>query len=437
MKIILLCNIESVFVKTTSDHIDAFELYSDHNVIKFDINILNHSTPSLSMFDCIVLHHSVVLAQLFEQHGKIAERIERFKGPKAVFIQDEMRWVDKTCEVMRDLDITTVFTVTTPDVTRKIYRDSWFDKVRFAHVLTGYVPDSLTRQEVPPYAKRPIDISYRARKLPGWCGSFSRLKYLIGDRVLSDPRAQELVCDISCKEEDRIYGDEWTRFIANSKAMLGVESGSSFIDFSGSVAHAIDHFELMHPDADFEEVRDRFLEGRDGDIVIKAISPRCFEAAALRTLMVMYEGEYSGILEAGKHYVVLSLDHSNMDEVISVIRDEAEAQKYIDAAYRDIALSGKWSYQAMILEFDEVISGELERQGLSPQENEDFEEIQMIARKSWRKAILWSRAIKVYGYVIILGKMFVVWLPNSVQKRMTDSFVILVGAIKKLLIRCL
>ena len=53
---------------------------------------------------------------------------------------------------------------------------------------------------------------------------------------------------------------------------------------------------------------------------MNVISPRCFEAAALRTLMVMYEGEYAGILEAGRHYVELKRDHSNIDEVVSAIR---------------------------------------------------------------------------------------------------------------------
>ena len=38
---------------------------------------------------------------------------------------------------------------------------------------------------------------------------------------------------ISNGEEDRIYGEDWHRFIANCKGMLGVEAGTSIFDIDG------------------------------------------------------------------------------------------------------------------------------------------------------------------------------------------------------------
>ena len=131
---------------------------------------------------------------------------------------------------------------------------------------------------------------------------------------------------------------------------------AGFVDYTGEVYQAIDEFERANPTATFEEINDRFLEGRDGQIVIHVISPRCFEAAALRTLMILYPGEYSGVLEPGRHYVELRHDHSNMDEVMAVVLDPDRAAKIIERAYTEVAVSGRWSFKTFIQDhFDKVI----------------------------------------------------------------------------------
>ena len=245
----------------------------------------------------------------------LLEKLKSFSGLKVLFIQDEMRWVNDTSSKNKELNIKTLFTVLNKDVIRKIYTDSWFDDVRFEQTLTGFVPEDLLDIPLKPYEERQIDVSYRARKLPAWCGSFAQEKWKIGERFESDAIKYGLKCDISCKESDRIYGSNWIKFLQNSKSTLGVESGSSFIDFSGQVSPLVDEYEKNNPDATFEEVSERFLENRDGEIIIHVISPRCFEAAALKTLMIMYEGDYSGVLIKGKHYLALKRDHSNMNEL--------------------------------------------------------------------------------------------------------------------------
>src|SRR3546814_13589577 len=104
------------------------------------------------------------------------------------------------------------------------------DRVRFEQTLTGFVPEDLTKVAVPAYQDRSIDVSYRARRLPGWCGTFGQEKWLIGARFAGDAASYGLKCDISTTERDRIYGQKWIELIANSTATLGTESGASFID---------------------------------------------------------------------------------------------------------------------------------------------------------------------------------------------------------------
>ncbi len=353
--VLLLCCENARHIGTVEDHISAFHKFSRHNFHSLDSYITSRLDLNLELFDAIVFHYSIVIAMDSYLPPAFAQRLAQFKGHKILYIQDEYRWVDQTSDAIHWLGIGVIFTVVNKDVVRRIYRDPCFDSIRFEHTLTGFVPEELLSAQVPEYEKRPIDVSYRARKLPFWCGSLGQQKWQIGARFLKDAEPLGLKCDIAMSETSRIYGQAWIDFIANSKAVLGTESGVSFIDYTGDVLNAIDSHVEAHPEAAFEEVRDMFLEGRDGEVAIHVISPRCFEAAALRTLMILYPGDYSGILKPWQHYVLLEPDHSNIEEVVRTLRDTEKAREIIDNAYREIACSDKWSFATMVRHFDQVL----------------------------------------------------------------------------------
>ncbi len=356
LRILLLCWQAARHTGTVAEHVGSFEKYSRHDVVVFDSQVSSELDLDLELFDVIVLHYSLVISMPVYLPPAFFQNLGRTRALKVLFIQDEYRWVDRIADAIRSLGIDVVFTVVNKDAAPKIYRHPWLQKVRFEFTLTGFVPEALIHRKVPPYARRPIDISYRARKLPAWCGSSGLQKWRIGERVKSDASRFGLKVDIASAEASRIYGEAWVAFVANSKAVLGTESGSSFIDYTGGVHEAIAQYEQAHPAATFEEIRDRFLEGRDGQTAIRVISPRCFEAAALRTLMIMYPGEYSGALEAGRHYVPLLPDHSNMAEVVAALRDPERAGAIIDNAYREVACSPRWSFKEFIRHFDRVVA---------------------------------------------------------------------------------
>lgn len=356
--ILLLCAEAARHTGTVDAHIHAFEAYSNHNVVTLDASVAGQLDIDLSMFDAVVFHYSVIIADPRYIAPGLAEKLAQFHGPKILFIQDEFRWVDRTANAAKALGVSIVYTVVNQDVIRKIYRDPYFDNVRFEQTLTGFVPEELLAYDVPAYKDRKLDIAYRARKLPGWCGGFAQQKWKIGERVAHDSAEYGLTCDIAMSEASRIYGKKWIEFMANSRATLGTESGASFVDFTGLVHQEIDTYEAKNPSVDFEEVREKFLEGRDGDIVIHVISPRVFEAAALKTLMIMYPGEYSSIIQPGRHYVELLPDHSNYEEVVAILNDPQKSGAIIENAYREIACSPKWTHRAFIEGFDTVLEQE-------------------------------------------------------------------------------
>lgn len=358
---VMLYATSAELIGTVADHLDSFSKYSKYETIKIDSRVADNELFGFEGFASIVIHYSVVISSKNYISKKLRDKIRKFNGPKVLFIQDEMRWVERTVDSIIDLGIDCVFSVIDKETREFVYQDKRLKGVRFETTLTGFVPEHLTRLETPNYRERLIDIGYRARKLPACYGSFAQEKWQIGRKFLSDSKKFGLECDISTEESDRHYGQDWIKFLSNCKATLGVESGSSFIDYSGKVFPQVMKYEADHPEASFREVADLFLEGRDGQTTIRAISPRCFEAAALRTLMIMYEGSYSGVLNAGEHYVKLERDHSNMEEVVAILKDHGRAQEIISHTYQDVACSGKWSLKSFIRHFDDVLSEEIKK----------------------------------------------------------------------------
>lgn len=272
-----------------------------------------------------------------------------------MFIQDEYRFINRTVAAIRDLGIDLLFTCVPEPEIDKVYSPQALPRPVRVNVLTGYVPPTLALRAVPVPADRPIDIGYRGRRLPAHLGRLSQEKSMIGEHVAAEAPRYGLVTDISCREEDRIYGEEWINFISRCKAMLGVESGASVFDFTGEIERQVTDHLRREPDVSYETLERLYLGAHEGKIRLNQISPRCFEAAALRTLMILYEGEYSGILKPWHHYVPLKKDHSNMADVVAVLRDPEQIAKITERAYREVALDARYSYASAVAQVDDAI----------------------------------------------------------------------------------
>jgi hypothetical protein len=77
-----------------------------------------------------------------------------------------------------------------------------------------------------------------------------------------------------------------------------------------------------------------------------------FEAAAMRTAMVLIRGRYSGLLEPDEHYIALEPDYSNLDYVLERINDVPALEGMVDRAYRDLIATDAYSYRAYIQRID-------------------------------------------------------------------------------------
>lgn len=356
LQLLLLCDFPKTTASTIIDHILGLERFSTHSITIFNSRGDGAAIIDLDRFDGVIIHYSLVACMDTYVGPNLRTAIRRFSGLKAAFVQDDYRWIDDTVDAMRDLGIHILFGLVPPEIIDQVYAPERLPGVLRETVLTGYVPFDLTKRAVLPLEQRPLDVGYRARKVPAWLGSFAQEKWRISERFGKDAVQYRLNCDFSNREEDRLYGERWIEFISNCKAVLGTESGASICDFTGEIQRKVDAHVAVHPDADFETLRDLYFKDEDGRIVLSVISPRCFEAAALRTLMILYDGHYSGRLKPWRHYVPLKKDHSNMAEVVEVLRDQERAQAIVDRAFQEVALNPENSFAAMVRQVDDTIN---------------------------------------------------------------------------------
>ncbi len=357
-RILLLCDDRRGSANTILDHIEAFRRFSRHEVRNFNTKAMGRSFAlDLDEFDVVVIHYSVVLSDPHYVSPHFRDKLRRFKGLKVEFIQDDYRWVDQATTAARDIGLDVLFTIAPEPAAGQLY-DERLPGVKRVETLTGYVPDSLVGRPIRPLRDRAIDVGYRARDLPFWFGVLSREKAGIGQRFVELAPRYGLKCDIAWKEHDRIYGERWIDFVSSSRATLGCESGASIADFDGSIERSVRAYLRAHPGAAYEEVAEAVLKPYEGNVVVHVVSPRVFEAASLGTALVMFPGDYSGVVQAGEHYIPLQKDFSNMDEVAARLKDDDFLAKMTSRTYDDLIRSGRWNYESFIRQFDRVIDEE-------------------------------------------------------------------------------
>ncbi|WP_417782635.1 hypothetical protein [Terasakiella pusilla] len=409
MNILVVYNHDAYHVGTIKDHLNAYKAFSSHRVVLIDYRTLFSTVEDVDVFDVIVVHYSLSFAMEGYDDFSCRRTISGFKGYKVIYIQDEYRWIDNTVKLIAELGIDVIYTVLNPDIVDKVYHHAEIAHVRRKLTLTGFVPENLLNVAVPSYQDRKIDIGYRVRKVPYWLGVLGQEKWLLGAKFKQIAEKLSLKVDIEFDETKRLYGDKWINFVSGCKAMLGAESKISYFDFSGETRLIVDKYCKENPDATFEEVQEKFLKENDQEIICHVISPRCFEAAALRTLMVMYPGEYSGRLEPWRHYVPLEFDHSNIDEVIAIVNDPVRAGLIIENAYNEVALNKNNHFSSMVRQFCDDLAEHYnlinERKVLAGKPFEaDVESIfRDIEERSRRKlnGLKLRNGVKVFGVFII------------------------------------
>jgi hypothetical protein len=315
-------------------------------------------------FEIIVFHYSLFALLPFYLNRQFLSYIQKSTACKVAFFQDEHRYCPRRFDFINGHGIDCIYTLVEPDYFAATYQK--YTRVqKIIYTLPGYVSDALITNAATmarPWKARTVDIGYRARQLPVHMGEGSQEKHVIGQRINELARDRGLRLDIATEEHQRIYGDAWFHFLSNCRAVLGVEAGATIFDLDDKVYDAYRLLvEAGHSPAS-QAAYNAIAGSCEGSVYYRTISPRHFEAAAFRVVQILFEGNYSGIMQPMAHYIPLKKDFSNIENVLEMLRDTTLCQALTENAHADMIASGRYSYQNFIAAFD----GELERAGLFP-----------------------------------------------------------------------
>lgn len=352
---------------TILEHLYSFEKYSTG----IDFHYLNvfHRIPTYMLcisYDAILLHYTYLAGERFlKDDGPWLKKINllnRISGYKVAMPQDEYDHTDRNCELFKRINVQALYTcfMRKEDIESAYpFSKTGVDAKKIFSVFTGYVDENVLpvlKDKILPYSQRPIDIGYRARKLPAYFGRHGQLKYELVDFFAEVLKEYDFVYDISntntnVHSENRSLvklGNEWYEFLLSCKAFIGCEGGSSLLDNTGEIKELVNQYSQKHPNATFDEIEKECFPGLDYNISCFAVSPRHFEAAMCKTLQILVEGDYGGAFEPWRHYIPLKRDFSNYREVLEVLKDEKRCQEIVDNAYNEVVLSDKFTYRRFV-----------------------------------------------------------------------------------------
>ena len=217
-----------------------------------------------------------------------------------------------------------------------------------APMLTAYIDDALQRRarRYSPPGQRPIWLGYRTCEADPRFGSIGRLKSEIGSRAAEWATARGLPHDVRGSGDGVKLGDDWMRFLRDTRVTVGVEGGADVLDIDGGLAAA-------HQDASVAWSP----SPTSARLGLRALSPRHLEAAACGTGQVLVRGNYSGVLEPGIHYVPVDPDLGDLDNGLNACLDDEVLQARIEAARRDLVVSDRYTWRRKLRDIRSEVLG--------------------------------------------------------------------------------
>lgn len=159
---------------TIVEHVTAFERYSRFPVVK--VNTEYGLDPRLRdvHFPVVVFHYSLFGREHYQLDDAWYGYLESLRDAyKIAFFQDEFQACIKRFEFLNSWNVNCVYSLYDPRYWDQLYR-KYTSVSTIRPTLTGYVDETaldFRRRWVKPGAARPIDVGYRARKLPFHMGA--------------------------------------------------------------------------------------------------------------------------------------------------------------------------------------------------------------------------------------------------------------------------
>ena len=228
-----------------------------------------------------------------------------------------------------------------------------------------------------PQRERRVDIGVRAVRYIAHLGD--RDRNLVHDLFAEHSFAPDLVVDIGSGRLDRA---QWAAFLQAAKATVSSEAGSWWLERDDATIKAlrawtaerisgrafiirndsplrklghklpwwmraaarkllsggvVRHESTVNEDLAFDEIWETFFKDRARPAYYgKCISSRHFDAIGTGTVQILLAGRYNDLLEPGTHYLELSPEFTNLNEVMDAFADDERRQQIADAARQHV-----------------------------------------------------------------------------------------------------
>lgn len=346
-KILVAYSKTSTYLNTTLEYILAIKRFTSYEVDY--VHVTHDAVMDFDINQYDVLFHNYCSRLCFENYvSKDYERaVHKFRGLKIISVQDDYDYTSVLHQGLRRLGFHALVSWLPDHCWPLAYPRSEVPGLALYGAFTGFMPESLVARqpEHKPLAERDIWIAYRGRDIGGRYGCLGYDKYEIGRRIAEICTARGIPHDIAMDDANRIYGDAWFDFLGSARAVLGVETGSNIFDYDGTIAEHNKQFHAEHGRyPSHEEIR-HLTDPVEPYFHVGGVSARIFEAATMKTPMILYRGEYSGVVEPDKHYIPLEKDFSNIDQVIESVHDLDRLEAMATRTYEDVVASNRYGYK--------------------------------------------------------------------------------------------
>jgi len=301
--------------------------------------------------DVVVLLHSV-----FSNTNLVSPRLlaalAHARAPKAYFIGNESKLLPEKMATAEGAAVRLLVTMKSNPRVHELYAQRL--GCRVATIPSGGV-DTTVFFPARPLAERDLDLGFRGAYEPLYFGHRDREEITNHFRDRAD--AYGLRVDLSLAAADRLDRAGWAAFLNRCRGQLGTEAGTDYFELTDELRNEVNAYCALHPDATLDDLRPLFFDSRE-PVPARAITGRHAEAAATKTVQVLFRGEYTGFFEPDVHYLALDRDFGNVAEVVERLKDDAECAQVADAAY-DVAMS-ELTYPRLLERFLEALEPVLE-----------------------------------------------------------------------------
>jgi hypothetical protein len=347
---------------TMASHLRFLESGRERHRVVY-LNVAGRCPPWIraQRWDLVILHYSLLAARWTPRFARIRSSLGWLAGSDAAVVampQDEYDEAHVLDDWLQEVGADVVYSIF-----GGAERDALYPRTRatarFEQCFTGYVDsrdaERMGARVAIPHAQRPLDVAYRAGRLPYRLGWRGQVKHRLADALEPAAARAGLRADVSTAENKLRFGDAWFALLASARVVAGCESGASAMDPRGEVRALETSVRAAEPELTFEQFAARMPAGWDGH-AFGSISPRHFEAALVGSCQLLVQGDYAGVLEPDVHYVPVRPDLSDVDEACERLGDSELVQRLADRAYRDLVASGEHTYAAFARRFEDVVA---------------------------------------------------------------------------------